>query len=442
MEKCSSANHKEIDALTFCGECKIYMCNKCDKFHSEMFQNHNSIKLEKGKDITELFTGFCKEKKHKVELEYFCKNHNELCCAECIAKLKGKEKGQHSDCDVCFIEDIENEKRNKLKENIKYLEDISINLEQKIKELKSIYDKINESKEELKTNIQKIFTKLRNVLNNREDELLLEVDNKYNELYFDENIIKECDKLPNKIKISLEKGKEIENNWDNNKIPLLINNCINIENNIKNIKVLNDNIGKINSSKIDIKFYPNEEGIDKLLDSIKIFGEINAKTLFESKIEFDEELVQSWLNNRKFKTELLYRKSRDGSAPNDFHNKCDNKGITITFIETTKGYIFGGYTELPWDKSGSEKKDKSTFIFSFNNKQKYTARNNNASIYCASNEGPRFGCGHPEIYFNGTLDRGKSWDSGYCTFTDKRVLTNGEQFWDVKELEVYQIIYI
>ena len=37
---------------------------------------------------------------------------------------------------ICFIEDIENEKRNKLKENIKCLEDISINLEQKIKELK------------------------------------------------------------------------------------------------------------------------------------------------------------------------------------------------------------------------------------------------------------------------------------------------------------------
>ena len=441
MEKCSSANHKEIDALTFCGECKIYMCNKCDKFHSEMFQNHNSIKLEKGKDITELFTGFCKEKKHKVELEYFCKNHNELCCAECIAKLKGKEKGQHSDCDVCFIEDIENEKRNKLKENIKCLEDISINLEQKIKELKSIYDKINESKEELKINIQKIFTKLRNVLNNREDELLFEVDNKYNELYLNEDIIKECDKLPNKIKISLEKGKEIENNWDINKIALLINNCINIENNIRNIKLINGNIGKINSSKIDIKFYPKEEGINNLLDSIKIFGRINAKNLFDSKIEFIEDLVKSWLSNKEFKTELLYRKSRDGSTPNNFHNKCDNKGITITFIETTKGYKFGGYTELPWDKSG-EKKDKSTFIFSFNKMQKYTARNNNASICCSSSEGPRFGCCWPEIYFEGTLDRGASSDYNQCTFADKRVLTNGEQYWDVKELEVYQIIYI
>ena len=143
------------------------MCNKCDKFHSEIFQNHNIIKLEKGKDIGELFTGFCKEKNHKVELKYFCKKHNELCCAECITKLKGKENGQHSDCDICFIEDIEKDKRKKLKKNIKCLEDISTNLEMKINEIKAIYEKIEKNKEESKENIQKIFTKLRNSLNNR-----------------------------------------------------------------------------------------------------------------------------------------------------------------------------------------------------------------------------------------------------------------------------------
>ena len=302
MEKCSSLNHKEIDALSFCGECKLYMCNKCDKFHAEMFQNHLSIKLEKGKDIKDLFTGFCKEKSHKAKLNYFCKKHNELCCAECAVKLKGKENGQHSDCDVYFIEDIENEKRNKLKENIKCLEDISINIEQKINELKPKCEKANKTKEELKSYIQKIFTKLRNALNEREDELLKEVDNKFNGLYFNEEIIKDCDKLPNKIKISLEKGKEIENNWNNNTLPLLINNCINIENNSTNIKLLNENIGKINNSKLNMKFYPQEEGINKFLDSIKIFGKISELDKIKQNIninkkKFEEPTIQSTLIN-------------------------------------------------------------------------------------------------------------------------------------------------
>ena len=73
MEKCSSKNHKESDAISFCGECKIYMCNKCDKYHSEIFDNHNQINIEKGKVINELFTGFCKEKNHNDCLEYFIK---------------------------------------------------------------------------------------------------------------------------------------------------------------------------------------------------------------------------------------------------------------------------------------------------------------------------------------------------------------------------------
>ena len=164
---------------------------------------------------------------------------------------------------------------------------------------------------------------------------------------------------------------------------------------------------------------------------------------FSSQIDFDANLVSSWLNNRKYSSKLLFRKSRDGSTPNVFHNKCDNKGITIVFIETTKGYKFGGYTELQWDKSGTGKKDKSTFIFSFNNKQKYTARNNKNSIGCHSSEGPRFGSNsHPEIYLYNNLNKGQSYDNNtYNTFLLGRKLTNGEEYWDVKELEVFKIIY-
>ena len=55
------------------------------------------------------------------------------------------------------------------KKNIKILEDLSINLQQSIKELNIIFEKIEKNKEEIKINIQKIFTKLRNVINDRED---------------------------------------------------------------------------------------------------------------------------------------------------------------------------------------------------------------------------------------------------------------------------------
>ena len=67
--KCSMENHKEIDAILFCPECKIYMCNKCEKLHSELPFNHSPIKIDK-KDNQEFFTGLCLEKNHLNELNF------------------------------------------------------------------------------------------------------------------------------------------------------------------------------------------------------------------------------------------------------------------------------------------------------------------------------------------------------------------------------------
>ena len=114
-KKCSSIEHEEINAISYCFECQVYMCNKCESFHSKLCKNHHWFNLEK--NISEIFTGFCIEGNHMGKLEYFCKNHNILCCGFCITKIKGKEKGQHKDCDVCFIEEIKEEKKNKFSEN-------------------------------------------------------------------------------------------------------------------------------------------------------------------------------------------------------------------------------------------------------------------------------------------------------------------------------------
>ena len=245
-KKCSSEKHKDNIAKLYCQECKIYMCNKCENHHSELFPNHHQYNVDK--DLNEIFTGLCKEENHFLQLDYFCKNHNLLCCAACLSKIKTKGNGQHTDCDVCDIKDIINEKKDKLKENIKYLEDLSKSLQDSINELKKIFEKINENKEELKMKIQKVFTNIRNALNDREDKLLLEVDNKFNTSYFKEDLIKENEKLPNKIKISLEKGKKTDNEWNNDNnnknLNLFINNCLDIEQNIKYIKEINENLLK------------------------------------------------------------------------------------------------------------------------------------------------------------------------------------------------------
>ena len=66
----------------------------------------------------------------------------------------------------------------------------------------------------------------------------------YSITFCSDNLIKQREKLPQKIKLSLEKGKSIDNVWNNNdkkKLTSLIQDCINIENNIKDINAINQN---------------------------------------------------------------------------------------------------------------------------------------------------------------------------------------------------------
>ena len=273
-QKCSLKEHNEIDANVYCQKCNIYMCNKCDKLHLGLFPEHKTITLDK--DISQIFTGFCQVENHQIELEYFCKTHNALCCSKCVA-YKRKGNGQHNGCDICNYEDIIDEKKKNLKKNIQTLEDLSNKIKSSIEELNAIVDKITKNKEDIKLNIQKVFTNLRNALNNREDELLKEVDDQFEKLFFDEDILRKSQKLPNKIKASLEKGKLIDKEWDHQKDNLnsLVNDCINIENDIKNVNEINNKIKECNSKNIEMTFNSNDEVL--LLESIKTFGSISNK---------------------------------------------------------------------------------------------------------------------------------------------------------------------
>ena len=125
-KKCSFKEHKEIDAVSYCYDCKVSFCNKCKNFHQGFFDNHHLYNIDNDKEI---FIDICKEKNHSKQLEFYCKNHNQLCCVACFSKIEAKGYGKHKNCDICIIEEIKEEKKNKLKENIKYLEDLSNNLD-------------------------------------------------------------------------------------------------------------------------------------------------------------------------------------------------------------------------------------------------------------------------------------------------------------------------
>lgn len=145
------------------------------------------------------------------------------------------------------------------------------------------------------------------------------------------------------------------------------------------------------------------------------------------------------------KFNLLYRSSSDGLSAKSFHSKCDNKGCTISIIETTGGLVLGGYSNTPWKSpSGNEwaAADKA-FLFVMSGgdisspyKMKFTDSDNSKAVYHNSSFGPAFG-GGCDLKVKGSelhLFIGCSYESG------PPGLIIGDGAHAIKEIEAFQVI--
>ena len=146
-----------------------------------------------------------------------------------------------------------------------------------MEELKKNFEKI--TRESLKKTIQETFVQIKKAIEEREKEFLSKVDtivdDKYDDLFSNEK--KKYEPTYNEIEKLLEKSKEIDEDWNNpNKISSCINECLNIENNVKtlnnDITKLKENVN-VNNISPGIRFYPEgTEAINPFLEKLKNFG--------------------------------------------------------------------------------------------------------------------------------------------------------------------------
>jgi len=134
---------------------------------------------------------------------------------------------------------------------------------------------------------------------------------------------------------------------------------------------------------------------------------------------------------------LLYRGSRDGLSGSAFHSNCDNKGCTLTIIETTDGKVIGGYSNAPWSSSGGHTAANKAFMFELSGsgisspcKMKLKGLSDQQAIYNNSSWGPIFG-GYDMVVqgSNVNLNPGHTYHTGS--------LPNGS--YTIKEMEVFQL---
>ena len=286
------------------------------------------------------------------------------------------------------------------------------------------------------------------------------VDKAYDNSYFKEEFLKDIEKLPDKIKSSLDKYKNFfEIKKDDKDIIKEIKECLEIENSINAINKINANIKKIDESKnLEIIFIPEENDLNEFIEQVKNFGLIKAfsNNDFESSSIIKDdmkniELIINWIketiNKEKIKFKLIFKMSENGTKSEDFHKTCDNQGPTLTLVKTTKNKIFGGFTPLNWLSEGGGTNDPTnqTFIFSLNLKKKYNMlRKNGRGIYCSNDYGPNFGDCDFDLKKNMKL--GETYANSSCNFLSNKnlELTGGKgehEEYEADELEIYKVLY-
>jgi hypothetical protein len=127
----------------------------------------------------------------------------------------------------------------------------------------------------------------------------------------------------------------------------------------------------------------------------------------------------------------------------EFHELCDSKHNTVTFIKVERtGEILGGYNPSIWKNSGGWGQTKYSFIFSFKNKNnfKYSILSHvknmdKALIYC-NTHGPSFGSSDLEL---SRKEEHQPYNRCKQADYEKRIRDTEDEF-SIESYEVFQII--
>jgi len=145
--------------------------------------------------------------------------------------------------------------------------------------------------------------------------------------------------------------------------------------------------------------------------------------------------------NQKLTLNLLYKASIDSDKASSFHAKCDGAKSTIVLVETNKGKRFGGYTTCSWSGDCVDKKDEEAFVFSLDKMKIYENIPGEFAVGCYPKFGPIFlGC-QIRIYDKAFSKGGTTFERGLNYETEEDYeLTGGDRNFNVKEIEVYEVI--
>ena len=151
-------------------------------------------------------------------------------------------------------------------------------------------------------------------------------------------IIQDLMKEIAQIKKEMLNYNDLKKEIEEIKKELIKNNNLNIEiEDLKKDKELKNKIDNLEKEKNEL----NEKM--KIVFNTTLFEEFdNSSSIIQNKIEY-QRLIIKWIQEKVKKNikniNLIFKMSKNGTTSNDFHNYCDDKGSTLSIIQTSKDEI-------------------------------------------------------------------------------------------------------
>ena len=220
-----------------------------------------------------------------------------------------------------------------------------------------------------------------------------------------------------KLKKEIKKLKEDLNRCQNNPENLTDQEILKLKKEINNLKE------DLNRCKADL---------NKNINPIK-YKEISNSIIKLDELELVENTIKEFYKKDIIYYKLLFRATRDGFRPKDFHKKCDGINNTLILVRTQTRKRFGGFTHATWDDYSKFKNKEKGFVFSIDNNLVFYNRNGAYNIYCTNHTGPSFRGGEHDF----TINYNKSME--YINETKSRYIFEGIKNFYIKDYEVFQV---
>lgn len=379
-EICPSSKEVKGSAEYECLNCDVILCYECKIRHltnprhtdHKVMQTNNQYQERTESTLCEI---------HKEPLKLFCITEKKPCCLVCTNY--DNLHGNHEVKSIKFIIDNAQVEFGLL---IREGEPKSRYIEHYTSDLLKIRQRLSEEyaffKNKLANSIDNIISLIRKKQLDIEDQLERTFTNKIYELtkkinafsvitqkfsYLknhhtdkDIDILKKITRITyiNRKMQLLEQKDIIIMNKYNSKPAQLENATVNLNDNnsLKPSVFINDPFEKIRKHLNKFMFLPISNWHIKCLQEIFKESTTVSQALITPELCSILPRIRSGI--------LLYRPSRDGYSPENFHRLCDSKGPTLILVKTSDNYVFGGYNPLSWINENMYNETEDAFIFS------------------------------------------------------------------------------